>query len=624
MCGIIGINYTGVKKEDYSEITKVLNHRGPDYSSYYDSDNILLVHNRLSIIDLSTAANQPMIDEETGNVLVFNGEIYNYKELKSEYDKVKWKTNSDSEVILKLYALIGPGFVEKLTGIFAFVIYDIKKHKLLLYRDRFGVKPLYFYKSKDEFIFSSEIKGITFFNRKPKLNYFTIFNYLEQGQLACNEETFFENIFSVKPAHFLEFNIRTKELLETRYWDIPDGNYWFELSEEDAIHKTYSLLEKSIKLNLESDVEVGISLSGGIDSTLLLKLMQKFHCKIKAFTFGFKEEEYDEVKEVRENLTSSEIELFPVYLSKEEMLPCLKEALYYFEMPLGGLGTLSAFNMMKEVRKQGIKVMLSGEGADEVFGGYKYYYPAFFKDIENDGKLLLKELMLYSEAHHLTLKPFSTEYNALLEEVNNQLILAPDGTGALQTHTSENLKNRFNQTIDLKKRYFSSKLKEAMYYDLINKKLPKLLQFQDRASMANSVETRVPFLDHNLVSFIYTLPPVFKIKNGQTKYLLRKVLEDKFNVVNLNKTKHYVATPQREWLKDTKIREEILNIVRKGILVKEDIINFEKFEKDYINYSNNPELGNSFFVWKIINLELLLEKCSETVNNYFTNPGASI
>ncbi len=605
MCGILGLHHNNWNM-DYNKVIQLLKHRGPDNCDYLDDNNLLLVHNRLSIIDLSDAANQPMTDDETGNVIIFNGEIYNYKELKKEYKNINWKTNSDTEVILKLYNHLGKGFVEKLNGMFAFAILDKKLNKILLYRDRFGIKPLYYSKFGDEFAFSSELRGILYFN-KPPLNLETVYNYLEFG-LCYGKETFFENIYSLDPAHFLEYDITTKNFRLVEYWRVPDYEYDPELSEQEAIDKTYYLLEKAVKLNLVSDVEVAVSLSSGNDSASLFRLVYKLNKRMKVFTYGYDEEEYDEVRKIKENLDLSGVDFFPVYLKKENMLSCLKEAVEIFEMPIGGLGTVSAYNMMKEVRRQRIKVMLTGEGADEIFGGYQYYYPAFFFDIQNDEELLKKELGFYSRNHNVDIKPFSKEYYNLLRSLQSKVAFASDGTIPMQTHTSKSLKKKFSGKVDDNKvRFFASKLKEVMYTDLTFRKIPKLLHFQDRAGMANSVETRVPFLDHHLVSFLYSLPPKFKIRNGENKFLLRRILKDIFGITEKRKTKHYISAPQREWLKDPKIRDEILKTVKNGVLVKNNLIDFKRFEKDYIEYSKSPELGNSFFAWKIINLEYLLQ-----------------
>ena len=597
MCGFIGFT----KKDDISKYRNILKHRGPDNVELFKNEYISLLHNRLSIIDINSEANQPMVDNINGNVIVFNGEIYNYKELKIKYN-LKCTTLSDTEVILKLYALLGKKFIDELNGIFSFAIYDNNSKKILLYRDRFGVKPFFFSLSNNELSFASEVKALI--NEKSKFNNKIIYEYLEYGLVGHNNESFFENVLSLAAGHFMEYDLITKKHDIKRYWDISRTEVLC-ISHKDILEKTYDLLSDSLRLNLVSDVEVAISLSSGTDSTLITKLAQKHQQKFKAFTFGFEESDYDEVARVKNNFDLSNLELHPVYLKKDNFLDVLKESLLYFEIPLGGVGTLSAYNMMKEVKRQDIKVILAGEGSDEVFGGYKYYYPAFFSDIKNK-ELLEKELFHYNKRHNTNMQSNTAEFEKFLLLANSNRVLAPDGTTASNTHIGKEL---LDIQVDIQKsvKLFNNNLNNLMYQDLFYKKLPKLLHFQDRASMANSVEARVPFLDHRIVDFIYSLPSSYKIKNGETKYLLKEILRQKFNYVEKTQTKHYVATPQREWLKDKKVMNEILDIVRNGYLKKNEIINFDSFYLDYKKYSNETELGNSFFIWKIINLEFLMQ-----------------
>ena len=610
MCGFIGITSETlyIKDQIIENAEAILCHRGPDNAMNWRDDNVVFIHNRLSIIDLTEQANQPFVDPDTGNCIIFNGETYNFKKLKKEFSGLGWSTNSDTEVIIKLFSRIGRAFVEKLTGIFAFAIYDKSRHKIFLYRDRFGVKPLYFHLSADSFIFASEVKGISFFKPTGHSNE-AIAAYLEYGSLANDSNTFFENVFSLPPAHFLEYDMAAHRISIHRYWDIGYGESCFGDNEQEVFAKVKELLKRSIRLNLVSDVEIGVSLSSGTDSTFLLKSIQKeSNTRFKAFTFGFDDPAYDEVIRVQKNEHLRDIELQPVYLKKESMLEVLKEAIYFSETPVGDLGALSAYHMMKAVRNAGIKVMLAGEGSDEVFCGYKYYYPAFFIDIEHELQLLKKELKCYSEYHDTPTELFSTEYDQLISLVKRRNVLAPDGTSAAKTHIHDEF-HRFIRTRPQRKmRIFCSKLKEIMYRDLTEKKLPKLLHFQDRASSASGIETRVPYLDQNLIDYIYGLPVTYKIRNGQNKYILRQLLKNEFGFIENSRIKHYVATPQREWIKDTRTRDQILESVRYGKLTENKVIDFDRFQKDYIEYSNSDELGNSFFVWKIIELEYLLNQ----------------
>ncbi len=598
MCGFVVSNITS----NLESLKMILNHRGPDGVATYSDGNVSFLHNRLSIIDVNERSAQPMIDKSNGNIIVFNGEIYNYQKLRKKY-KLDCVTTSDTEVILKLYSVLGKEFVHKLKGIFSFVIYDIQSKVLLVYRDRFGVKPLFYTIGDGKFSFASEIKAIESLSGCSfELNNQTIYEYLEYGLLHHNTQTFFKGIESLEPSHYIEFFLDSGKYKKIRYYDIKD-NVITNLDSKEVLEQSYDLLNNSFKLNLVSDVEVAISLSSGVDSALLTKLAQNHQQSFKAFTFGFNEKEYDEVRSVRENFNLDNIELFPVFLDKDKMLSTLKEAIYYFESPLGGLGTLSSYQMMKEVRKNNIKVVLSGEGSDEIFGGYRYYYPAFLSDL--DSIQIKHELDCYNRKHNSNLQIGSHAFNAWMNSYKTTKVLAPDGTTADSSHCGSAFENYRINHQELSQKFLSN-LSNSMYQDLFVKKIPKLLHFQDRASMANSVETRVPFLDHSLVEFMYSLPSNYKIKHGESKFLLKEILRKKFNYQEQRSTKLYVATPQREWLKEESIKNEILEQIRYGVLKTNKMINFEKFHNDYTTYSNSNELGNSFFIWKIINLEYLL------------------
>lgn len=599
MCGFIVSNL--VTKLD--SLKGVLNHRGPDGVSTYLDGGISFLHNRLSIIDINDRSSQPMIDKSNGNTIVFNGEIYNYQRLRETYI-LDCVTNSDTEVILKLYAKLGEKFIHKLKGIFSFVIYDAHRKVMLAYRDRFGVKPMFYNICGGKFSFVSEIKAIKalYGQHSFELNNQTIYEYLEYGLLQHNTETFFEGINSLEPSHYIKLSIKSGKFRKIRYYDIIE-NTQSDINGKEILEQGYDLLNKSLKLNLVSDVEVAISLSSGVDSTLLTKFAQNHQKKFKAFTFGFEEKIYDEVRQVRKNFSLDNIDFYPVNLDKSDMLDSLRESIYYFESPLGGLGTLSAYNLMKEVKRNDIKVILSGEGSDEIFGGYKYYYPAFFSDL-NDSQLE-RELACYNKSHNSNLKIGGNDFKIWINSHKATKVLAPDGTtsgdsycGPAFQHCKVNLYKTPQK--------FRNNLSNVMYQDLFIKKIPKLLHFQDRASMASGVESRVPFLDHSLVEFLYSLPSIYKIKNGESKFLLKEILRTKFNYESQRHIKHYVATPQREWLKSQSIRDRILEELRYGVLNKNKMIDFEKFHKDYVIYSNSNSLGNSFFIWKIINMEYLL------------------
>lgn len=610
MCGFIGLINTDIEKfrQKKEALSVVLKHRGPDNVSVFaaDSRNIIMIHNRLSIIDLNEEANQPMIDSDNGNVIVFNGEIYNYVELKKEFKDIRWQTSSDTEVILKLYARLGTEAFSYLNGIFAFAIYDKAGDKIILCRDRLGVKPLYYLIEAGYLIFASEAKAILKLYPQA-VNLHSVYEYLEYGELCQGEKTFFESVYSLPPAHIMEYSLGLKKGALKRYWDVPVEKK--NMPEGEFLERVFCLLKDSMRLNMVSDVEVAISLSSGIDSASIFHLAKSYSGRLKAFTFGFKEAVYDEVSRVKASGMLFEVEHYPVTMVKNDLFKLLEEAIYYFETPLGGLGTLSSYNMMKTVRSKGIKVILSGEGSDEVFGGYRYYYPAFFKDLEHDKNLLSAELVEYNKRHSCDIQPFSQEYTKLLSALDDRRVYAPDGTAAPGSYTTDSLKSIYGTARPCEPApRFDSHLKNIMYKDLARKKLPKLLHFQDASGMASGVEARVPFLDHRLVELVYSCSGNFIIKNGEGKYLVKKILRDKFGYVDKKATKHYVATPQREWLKCKDIYDSAMENVKYGELAKRGLINVVKFQEDYSRYAQSGELGNSYFIWKVLELEYFFKQ----------------
>lgn len=606
MCGFIGL----VGRHDNIAIDllkDVLAHRGPDAFDHFSDGQCLLTHHRLSIIDLSAQANQPWVNPTTGNVIVFNGEIYNYKELKTKYSSINWTTASDTEVILKLFEVNGPSFVHELNGIFAFAIYVPAQKKLLCYRDRLGIKPFYYLLDNDKFYFSSEIKGILSLRPSKDINYQILRDYIDAGLLEHNQHTFFKGIVKLMPGHCLicdtvQVNIRTQ-----CYWDITHVK---EKQIKDPLEEVYALLEDAVRINLVSDVEIGLSLSSGLDSTLLYYLLKKQGAdRMRCFTYGFDEKDYDEVAFVKNNPAFTSTALHSVYLQSGRMLEDLNQAIKFFEGPLGGLGTLGVYTMMKDVRQSGIKVMLAGEGADEIFGGYKYYYPAYFHDIRDQQDKLAQELAFFNQYHGTTYKLGDGKFNQWINEsVNFQGVRAPDASSLEQCLSSAYLKElTVDQEIMAPQVIGSSMLRRLMAHDLKCIKLPKLLYFQDRASMANSVETRVPFLDHRLVELMYQVPSSWLINQGVLKFLPKKILENYFNVQMQRKIKHYVATPQREWLKND-LYDSILQLLEEGVLYQRGLIDVDRFRQIYAQYRDSKDLGNSFFIWKMINLEYLLRR----------------
>lgn len=583
MCGFTLLYKKTKAKLSIAEINKLKSlqiHRGPDTKSYKIKDNLYFFHNRLKIIDLSNNSNQPLISFSTGNIILFNGEIYNYNEIKKLYlNNEKFRTNSDTEVILKLYEKYGIKYFDKLNGIFSFVIYDKKKGNIISCRDRFGIKPLYIFDNNDHLIFSTEIRPIKYLNSLD-INEKVILSYLNTGELCNSKKTFFENVYHHDTSTVNIYSINLKKKIKSfKYWKLKKDKDLYCNTREEFLENYNYFFKKSLKLNLISDRPIGLALSSGIDSSYILEQLQNENLNnYMTYTFGWKNKKYDEINLTRNNKNINRKLFRSLRIKFDEFFENLNEAIYFHESPIGGFGTYALYMLFKMVKKDGIKVMLTGEGSDEFNLGYLPHHAAFLNQIKNRSEQK-KELSIFNKIYNKKLNLREIRNNFL-----NHNVTAPDGT-SLGANISKK-----NYSLD-------SMIKQYAF----KTKLPKLLHFLDRCGGAHGIESRVPFLDHELVNFTYNNPPHYKIFNGQVK----SNLSDQSKKNKINK-KLLVATPQREFVKDN--YKEILNFIHDGELIKRELIDIKKFKFEFKNYVKSKKLGNSFFVWKYLNMEFFLRK----------------
>ena len=608
MCGIAGSYGFVPNNNQISHCLENLKSRGPDDSGVFYNNEILLIHTRLSVIDITKNAQQPMIDKKTGVVLVFNGEIYNFKELQKN-NKFNPNNNSDTRVILEMYLKYGLDAFQFLNGMFAIVIWDPRNQSLYLIRDRFGIKPLYYYEFDNKFIFGSDLNALFDLGAKKEPNLLSIKNYLGQGVTESHNSTFFSNIHSVPSGSIMKIN--SNNIAINKYWELKYSinNKRNQINKKELPEYIDTRLKQTIESHLVSDVPIGLTLSSGLDSIILLKYLIENNDigKLNTFTYGYDEKKYDESLKLEKIYKRNEFIPHITKLKKNELLNELSEAINYFQSPIGGLGTLSLFNLMKSIKKQKIKVIFSGEGADEIFAGYKYYFYAFLIDLKNsnNSNQLKEELRNWKILTGEDLSEIINNNKKMSEKIFG--MKAPDGTNLNSWELEgEEIKN-INTINNLAKISSNSEnLNNIRYEDIFIKKLPKLLMFQDRCSMYSSVESRVPFLDHELVEDIFSLDSSNLINGGILKYLLRQNIESsKFNE-NINTQKEFVATPQREWIKRD-LFNEIFEIIMNSNLQELGLVNLKKFKSKYIEYKNSQELGNSFFVWKILNLKYMFD-----------------
>jgi len=605
MCGLAGV--AGGHPDDLTlnAALRAIAHRGPDGSGIHRDGDICLVHTRLSIIDPSTLGAQPMIDRATGVAIVLNGEIYNYRELKRQLPADDFVGQSDTEVLLRLFLRDGIDCVRQLRGMFAFAVWDPRSGELHLARDRFGIKPLFVARHDGTLLFGSEVKALLALGVPTRLNLAMVRDYLVSGRMAHTTATMFEGIEMVTAGQIATWK---DGQIETRdYW-----SPWSPVpahSPADVEAEAWDILCETARLHMISDVPIGISLSAGLDSQFIVHLLAAIGQKdVHAFTWGFDEGEYDEARRVRETKFALRVHEHPVILRPGDVISSLEEAIPFYEAPLGGVGTIGQFRIMQQARLNGVRVMLTGEGSDEIFSGYRYYYYSYFRDLAERGETrrLQSELEDFAQTQGERLIPGTEAFERKVLG-GGTLRLAPDGT----TLEADAFLGPALSSLPITPLpeppagLAFTHLERAMLSDLARDKVSKQLWYDDRCSMAWGVEARVPFLDHKLFEWVRGLPEGWLIKDGVSKRLPKQLLRRFCNIDPGSTIKHYVSNPQREWLKGP-LFHQIRALLADGILHQTGLVNMPAMLKAYDAYAAQAELGNSFFVWKMLNMELML------------------
>lgn len=622
MCGLVGILSIRDKKIDKDELAKSLtaiSYRGPDAEGLYDDEKIILGHRRLSIIDLSENANQPMRlkcrKSSRDIIIAFNGEIYNYKELLKELENSghKFNSNSDTEVILHSFEEWGSDCFKKLRGMFAVALWDKANEKLILARDRFGIKPLYYYKNENYFVFASEIKAILNFNFVQKqINWRAVKNFLNQGWIS-QPQTIFENIFALESGMILKIN--KSGLSVECFADIKDDflREKEKIGFNDAVKKTKSALLNSVSTHLVSDVEVGCFLSGGIDSSALVALMKELKQeKITTVSTIFKNTKYDEsekIKIVSEKFKTNHINL---EISGRDFLENLDNIFSHIDEPTAdGVNT---YFVSMAAKKAGLKVVLSGLGGDELFWGY----PSFI-DIPKIIKFMpllknsLAQKILYSKLKN---NPFNQKLAKLREftrsnrEYTNQaqiyelLKIYLTYRGLFTNDQIEKILNRQIGNCELKIENYEQKFDDIQhmlsYFEFVYYMRNQLLRDSDVFSMAHSIELRVPFIDNVFLETIIKIPNKYKFKNRVSKFLLREALKNLLPNEILNQKKQGFVLPIDLWLKN-EARELVKNEMLSSKIYNRDVINslLNKFYSGKLHWSR---------IWSLFVLNKFLHK----------------
>lgn len=591
MCGIITLfSASGISKKLCSSMLMDLKHRGPDASgsTLLYSNKLFFGHTRLKILDTSNSANQPFTSPCGRYTLVYNGEIYNFLELRSNLDGFwKWRTHSDSEVLLAAWVRWGEHCMQRFVGMFAFAVHDNNTHKITLVRDRFGIKPLYYYRGENDWAFASEIQPLLRLVKDTRANESTIRTYLETGLYSHTSETFFEQINAVKPGSLVTIDLQTGGWKQQSWYSLsehmPDlSGATLDEIEQDAGNK----IQEAITSHLVADVDVGLNVSGGVDSSMLTRTTIETLEEVHLFTQDY--EGYSElpwVKEVAEggilhvaNLKSDDIErwLAPTVKSQGE--------------PFGGI-VVCGYNALYDLAQQnGVTVLLDGNGVDEIFLGYKRYHQIYVHSA-TDQKEHLRRTAEFEGFWGGKAEPPAAGR-------------AIDGTSGLRPEVmSDHLKSDVPLLSPIDVQGFDDPVRHAAAEDLLHAKIPRGLRFNDRVSMAHSRELRVPFLDHRLVEYAFGIPADKLFTPRGTKGVFRDLLARKVNNKNVAyAVKRSVQSPQREWLANV-WRPTVNSVLSSESFRERGWIDGDKAQKAYQAYLDGDS-ENSFFIWQWLNLEL--------------------
>jgi len=618
MCGIVSIinkNGQPIEREVLSRMADKLTHRGPDDEGCMIEGPVGFYHKRLSIIDL-TSGHQPMTSGPAS--IIFNGEIYNYIELRESLKQLghSFKTTSDTEVILHMYLEYGLDFISHLNGMFAFLLYDREQKQIIAARDHFGIKPLYFYVDNDHLVFASEIKAIL---EHPAVvaepDYKSVQDYITY-QYVLNGETFFKGVRKLLPGHFQKIDLKSMRIRDVKYWE-PDFTVDTHHTEEYFVYQLRKILEDTIKIQMRSDVPVGAHLSGGMDSSIVTLLAaQEYAGQLKTFTGAFKEgPEFDESSYACEVAKACGAEMHEVYPTEAEFIDLLPKLIYYMDEPAAGPGLFPQY-MVSRLASKEVKVVLGGQGGDEIFGGYTRFVIAYLEQVlkgaifetneEEEHIVSLKSILpnLPSLKQYVPMlcrfwgadlfEPMDRRYFRLIDRSDGDLSAFSNDFRSNFDH--EAIFSRFQETFNHPTT--SSYYNKMVHFEMVAG-LPALLHVEDRVSMAVSLESRVPILDHRIVELITSMSPGMKFKGAEMKYILKKAVKDLLpsNILN-RKDKMGFPVPLHLWARNH-AGDFFRDILLSPTCKERGIFNLKEIEKLI-------EQENAFGrrLWGLLNIEL--------------------
>ena len=616
MCGICGIYYKkGTGKVDRTEIvnmTETIFHRGPDEDGFYVNGNVAMGMRRLSIIDLA-GGQQPISNEDGSMWVVFNGEIYNYPELKRKIEQKghKFSTRSDTEIILHCYEEYGDEFIKHLGGMFAFALYDETRHRLVLGRDRIGIKPLYVYEDEDKYLFGSEIKAILERGGLDKTLDLQALDMFLSLEYIPAPYSIFKRIRKALPGHIII--IDEGGIVERRYWDVENVEKLDFKSEDDVVAALREQLRSAVGSHLLSDVPVGAFLSGGIDSSSVVSFMaDQYDKQIKTFSIGFEDSSYDELNYAKKIASMCGTDHHELIL-QPDIVNLVEELIRYIDEPFGDFSIFPTFLVSKLAREH-LKVVLSGDGGDELFAGYDTYAAdkmyKHYKTIPGAARTVIESfarsinprpqkkgfvniVKRYLEGTELPENLHHTRWMIFLSEFEKNSMYTDSLLGQIDLERSyEVILNHFERTS------YSDHLDRELYVDFKTYLCDDILVKVDRMSMANSLEARVPFLDHGVVELAFSIPADLKMKNYKRKYILKKAMEGIVPSEILHKKKQGFSIPIKNWLKK-ELKPMMHDVLNKDSIERDGLFKWEHIN-GMINDHQSGKGNNSHKLWALM------------------------
>lgn len=586
-------------RKSFLNSASFIQQRGPDESRFLNFQNISTMFYRLSIRDLSKNGSQPMWDKTKRFLIVFNGEIYNTSDLKKKLNYLSLNGSSDTEILINLYSIYGKKILNFIDGMYSFVIYDKILNECFVARDRFGIKPLYFFNDNEKIVLASEIKPIIKYIKNINLNLKAFKDFFLKGCLDNSNITFFKSIKSLEPSNYITFD--KKNFTKKNYWNLFSKNFR-ENNTYEVEKKVWNKLNTSVAKHLISDREVGLFLSGGTDSASIAQIMTKNQkYKLKTFTYDFKNNKNSELLKAKKISNLLSAKNYNVVIKPHHVINLMEKLCNTLESPFTSIRLFGTYLLYKEAERKKIRVIIEGHGGDEMTAGYKYNYLPYLID-KNKIKFSsnyskIKKILKNKENFNLTRGMFKT--------LNYQGLSTTDGTpNFYKSIFSKEFINSYKIDYDrntVKADIINKKfgfLKNSQYNDIKNIKLPRVLKYTDRLSMNFGIETRVPLLDHDLFSYLFNLNNDMKFYKNQTRYIFKRSLKNEKISSFYTNVKKTIVDPQSLWLRKD-LKDYVYDNINSFEVRNSSLFNQKKLN-DHFNDFLSGKINTSFQIFSIL------------------------